>query len=522
LNARSSFRLLPALLFVTALVAGPVGRLASQTPAPTPLTILSKDGRQAVPLTLINNQEFVAVDDLAATFQLAVREDALGALTISYKDKTIVLTNQALASVAGRLVSLPAPAARAGRRWLVPVEFINRALALVYDTKLELRKPSHLLIVGDVRVPRVTVRYDLVAPGARLTIDATPRAANTVTQDNDRLLIKFDAEALDLDNPPIPPGQLGPQSLVVSVRQMDATTIGVDLGPRIAGFRATTLPVDTTMRLTIDVMAAASEAAPAAPAVAGPAAPADLPPSLGTPDSAIQTIAIDPGHGGADEGVKGPGGAKEKELTLAVARRIKAAVEARLGIRVLLTRDDDRRLPLEDRTAIANNNKVDLFISLHANGSPRPAAAGATIYYAAFDPAAIPGALAGVDRLPTFSGGMRDIELVAWDQAQTRHLDQSMAFAGILEERFHDRIALASPGIDRAPLGVLESANMPAVLVEMGFLTNAGQEKQLTGNEFQNAFVQAITEAIITFRDLQLGVPGEPGAPAASGRGLGR
>ena len=65
-------------------------------------------------------ERIVAGEDLAATFQLAVREDALGALTISYKDKTIVLTNQALASVGGRLVSLPAPAARSGRRWLVP------------------------------------------------------------------------------------------------------------------------------------------------------------------------------------------------------------------------------------------------------------------------------------------------------------------------------------------------------------------------------------------------------------------
>ena len=484
--------------------------------------MLSKEGRRTIPLALVNNQEFVAVDDLAATFQLAVREDALGALTITYKDKTIVLTNQALASVAGRLVSLPAPAARAGRRWLVPVEFINRALAPVYDTRLELRKASHLLIVGDLRVPRVTVRYDLVAPGARLTIDATPRAASTVTQDNDHLLIKFDADALDIDSPPLgvpgagaapgapilSPGPRSPQSLVVNVRQMDATTLGVDLGPRIAGFRATTLPVDTTMRLVIDVVATAPEAAPTAPAVAGPAVPPDLPPSLGPPASAIQTIAIDPGHGGTDEGVRGTGGTKEKDLTLAIARRIKAAVEARLGIRVLLTRDDDRELPLDDRTAVANNNKVDLFISLHANGSFRRAASGATIYYAAFDPAAVSRALAGVDRVPTFSGGMRNIELVAWDQAQTHHLDQSMAFAGILEERFHDRVALASRAVDRAPLGVLESANMPAVLVEMGFLTNADQEKQLTGNEFQNAFVQAVTEAIIRFRDSQPGGQG--------------
>lgn len=505
-----------------ALAANPVSRLGSQTPAPTPLTMLSKDGRRAIPLTLVNNQEFVAVEDLAATFQLAVREDALGALTITYKDKTIVLTSQALASVAGRLVSLPAPAARVGRRWLVPVEFINRALAPVYDTKLELRKPSHLLIVGDLRVPRVTVRYDLVSPGARVTIDATPRTATTVTQDNDRLLIKFDADALDIDNPPLgppsagaalggpilSPGQLSPQSLVVNVRQMDATTLGVDLGPRVAGFRATTLPVDTTMRLAIDVVATPSAASPASPVVATPAAPPDLPPSLGPPASAIQTIAIDPGHGGADQGVKGAGGTKEKDLTLAVARRIKGAVEARLGIRVLLTRDDDREMPLDNRTAVANNNKVDLFISLHANGSLRPTAAGASIYYAAFDSSAVSGALARVDRVPTFSGGLRDIELVAWDQAQTHHLDQSMAFAAILEERFHNRVALASPAVDHAPLGVLESANMPAVLVEMGFLTNADQEKQLVGSEFQNAFVQAMTEAVIRFRDSQPGGQG--------------
>src|ERR1700674_5288473 len=115
LNARLRRRLLTGLLIVLALAASPLVRLDSQSPAPTPITMLSKDGRRTIPLALVNNQEFVAVDDLAATFQLAVREDALGALTITYKDKTIVLTNQALASVAGRLVSLPAPAARAGR-----------------------------------------------------------------------------------------------------------------------------------------------------------------------------------------------------------------------------------------------------------------------------------------------------------------------------------------------------------------------------------------------------------------------
>src|SRR5205809_561576 len=80
----------------------------------------------------------------------------------------------------------------------------------------------------------------------------------------------------------------------------------------------------------------------------------------------------------------GPAGAKEKDLTLAVARRLKTAVETRLGVRVLLTRDDDRNVPIDERAATANHNKADIFLSLHANASLRPGTTGGTIFYAAF------------------------------------------------------------------------------------------------------------------------------------------
>jgi N-acetylmuramoyl-L-alanine amidase len=201
--------------------------------------------------------------------------------------------------------------------------------------------------------------------------------------------------------------------------------------------------------------------------------------------------------------VKGPGGTKEKDLTLAVARRLKSATEGRLGIRVLLTRDDDRAVGLDDRTALANNNKADLFISLHANGSFRPAAAGAMIFSAAFPRDAEQQARASLapEPLPTFGGGLRDIELVPWDFAQFRHLDHSVAFATMLQQQLHDKVPLGSRPVDQAPLRVLESANMPAVLVEMGFLTNPGQEKALAGPDFQNAFVQAVFDTVLKFRD---------------------
>jgi N-acetylmuramoyl-L-alanine amidase len=355
------------------------------------------------------------------------------------------------------------------------------------------------------------VRGEPAGTGLRLTIDAAPRTTSTVSQDNDHITIKFDADLLDVPGNSLSlPASIASQGVVQALRLADATTIAIDLGPRFGSFKAATQPLDTLTRLVVDITPAAAptttEAAPPPAAPAGPAATPGPPPDLSalTPSPAsIRTIVLDPGHGGDDEGVKGPGGTKEKDLTLTVARRIKAAIESRLGIRVLLTRDDDRRVPLDERTAMANNSKSDLFISLHANGSFRPALTGGAIYSAAFEPGAVQTARAlAPERIPAIGGGSREIEFVPWDYAQTAHLGDSDALARLLEAQFHDRIPLAARPVDSAPLRVLESANMPAVLIEMGYLTNPQQETQLASADFQNPFVQGVVDAIVRFRDV--------------------
>jgi N-acetylmuramoyl-L-alanine amidase len=479
-----------------ALVALVVVRLAGQGTG-APLTLLSKDGRRTLPISVIGDQPFVALDDLAATLQLTVREES-GALTVSYRGRTIVLTpDQALASVAGRLVSLPAAPTRAGGRFQVPLDFISRAVAPIYDARLDLRRPSRLLIIGDLRVPRVTIRHELSPNAARLTIDTAPPSTSSITQESGRLLIRFEADAIDVAIP-----AFQPQGVMQAIRAADAVSLAVDLGPRFASYRASTQSTDQAARVVIDLLAAATEtSAPPAPP-APPAAPApssDLP-VFGQPLSSIRTMAIDPGHGGDDIGAKGQVGASEKELTLAVARRLKATIEARLGIRVLLTRDTDRNLALNERIAVANNNKADLFISLHANASLRPAATGAAIYVAAFDDHDPAETALTPERLPVFGGGSRDIELVLWDLAQIRHINQSAELARILEQELRDRGVVDVRPVERAPFRVLESANMPAVLVEMGYLTNDEQARLLTGAEFQTTFVQAVVDSVLRFR----------------------
>jgi N-acetylmuramoyl-L-alanine amidase len=212
-------------------------------------------------------------------------------------------------------------------------------------------------------------------------------------------------------------------------------------------------------------------------------------------------VAVDAGHGGDDPGAHGSTGAVEKDLALSVARRLRAAIEARLGLRVVMTRDDDRPVNIENRSAIANNNKADLFISLHANASFRPELSGATVYVASFNQSDLSNQGIGAERLPVFGGGLRTIEVVPWNLAQIPHREESERFAQIVAESLGGRVSMASRPIEHAPLRVLESANMPAILLEMGYLTNAQQETALAGNDLQNAISQSLLEAIVRYRD---------------------
>ena len=502
-----------------ALLGWLVPQLAGQSPQPPPaLTLLAREARRPLPLVIVNEQEFVALDDLAATFQLSVREES-GAVTVSYKGRTIVLNpEQTIASVAGRMISLPVRPVRSGGRLLVPLEFISRALAPIYDARLDLRRPSHLLVIGDMRVPRLTITTDAPGPGVRVTVDATPQTTNTVTREADHLAIRFEADALDVTVPPV-----APQGLLSAIRRSDAATVILDLGPRFGSYRATTQAVDASSHLTIELLPPPTDSAPAltggapaagaggSPAAAsstGTAPPAADPLLFGVPATAIRTVTLDPGHGGADQGAKGAAGLTEKALTLNVARRLKSALEGRLGLRVLMTREDDRDVPFDTRTAIANNNKADLFISLHANASFRPQVSGASVLVATFPDEAHARQALEPQRVTVFGGGSRDIELLPWSQAQLGYLDRSASFAELLKQRFDRRVPLDATPIDRAPLRILTSANMPAVLIEMGYLSNPDQEKLMMGGEFQGTLAQAIVDAVVDFRNALDAVPG--------------
>ena len=498
--------LLTALVAASCLLSASLP--AQQTAAPAlPYTVVTREARRPLATRVMGGQEMFALDDLARLFALTVREDAAaGGITVSAGPQTIVLSSQQpLASVAGRMISLPAAPVRDGRTWYVPVDFVSRALALILPGRLELRKPSRLLVTGDVRLPRIAVRSEGLGAGTtRVTIDVGLPTPHTVSQDASRLLVRFEADGLDLGNI-----RVSPTETVLAVRAGDSPgVLAIDLGPRFATFRVSDQPAPTpgTARIFIDVVAQTDAAAPGAPQPPGvpPAAAPDTPPLLDFPTpGGLRAIVIDAGHGGDDAGVKGVKGGVEKTIALAVARRLKGALEARLGVRVLLTRDSDHAVPPDQRAALANNNKADLFVSLHANASRRGAVAGAEVFYLSLDgygEQARRMAQGSADALPVLGGGSREIEITPWELAQARHLDQSAAFARAIEAALRERVPMSARALQQAPLRVLVGANMPAVLVELGFLTNAAQEQQLSSDEHQNALVQALVEGIVRYR----------------------
>ena len=537
---RVSLRVLSALVLAAALAAAAVVTGRGQTPAPptsasqTLWTIIGPDGRRPMATTPVAGREMVTAEELARVFGVELHEDPLThGLALTVQGKTIVVSpTTGLASIGGRVVTLSTPPVRGERGWSLPMDFVDRALSLVYQPRLDVRPATHLIVLGDARVPRVQVRLETQARIARVHFDVTPATPHTVVAEPGRLVVRFDATALDLEL-----AAAGAPDLVLALRALPNTTaVAIDEGPRYGTFRVVEGPDAPTRRTTIELLAAETPATgqpapatPGAPAPQTPGQPAapgtpapETKPVLGPEAPSIHTVVIDPGHGGDVDvegvrgpGARGPGGTFEKHVTLTIARLLKSALEARLGVRALLTREDDRTVYLDERAAFANNNKADLFISLHLNASVSQKPSGAEVFFLSLDgysPEARRVAQMEGAVLPTASGGDRTIEMMLWEMAQLQHLEQSAVVAGLVEQALRARVKMSPRAIQQAPFRVLVGANMPAVLVELGFVSNPEEEKLLGAHAYQLRLVDGLVDAVGRYR-AQLEAPRPAAAP---------
>ena len=224
----------------------------------------------------------------------------------------------------------------------------------------------------------------------------------------------------------------------------------------------------------------------------------------------IGKIVIDPGHGGHDTGTIGPNGLEEKDLVLEVGRRLGKMLETRLGAEVVYTRKDDTFIPLETRTAIANQQRADLFISIHANSSRDPDARGVETYYLNFTSS--PEALEVAARENAVSEkSIYELQDLVKKIALKEKIEESREFAGDVQESLHSGLALKSPGIrnrgvKKAPFIVLIGANMPSILAEISFVSNPSDEHRLETSEYRQRIADSLYRGIAKYVDGLSGV----------------
>jgi N-acetylmuramoyl-L-alanine amidase len=217
----------------------------------------------------------------------------------------------------------------------------------------------------------------------------------------------------------------------------------------------------------------------------------------------IGKIVIDPGHGGHDTGTIGPNGLEEKDLVLEVGRRLGKLLETRLGAEVVYTRKDDTFIPLETRTAIANQARADLFVSIHANSSHDAAARGVETYYLNFTSS--PEALEVAARENAVSEkSIYELQDLVKKIALKEKIEESREFAGDVQQSLHSGLAVKSPairdrGVKKAPFIVLIGANMPSILAEISFVSNPTDEHRLATSEYRQRIAESLYHGIAKY-----------------------
>jgi N-acetylmuramoyl-L-alanine amidase len=221
------------------------------------------------------------------------------------------------------------------------------------------------------------------------------------------------------------------------------------------------------------------------------------------------TVVLDPGHGGEQEGAVSPAGVKEKDLALDIARRIAARLK-RSGAKVILTRSGDIGVPLANRAAIATAIRADLFVSVHLNSMPtaeqRRASRGVETYFLSADAsdthASAVAARENADRLAgePEPDPADPVAAILDDLADAASLQGSSRLAYAVHERLVERLGAEDRGVKQAPFYVLAGARMPAVLLEVGFISHEEDARRLGTRDYQERIAEAVAEGIAAFR----------------------
>ena len=333
----------------------------------------------------------------------------------------------------------------------------------------------------------------------RLVVESREYLPCSIFKDAGRLVVYFPMRV----SPPWRTKQIGDgvvDRLTFYIGSSNSTVI-VTLGSHFQNYK--TFRLEKPPRIVIDLYRQNPATNPTSQQLIPPVAQEEPTPSLPKPSPAIRTVVIDPGHGGEDVGARGSTGLLEKDVALDIARQLRRLLSRNLNINVVLTRESDENLPLEQRTAKANNVKGDLFISIHTNASRKKGVKGAETFFMSYEPTdAESSQLAARENFPIVLDDptlASDLQLTLWDMAQAEYLNESSQLAEIIQQELNLRLNIENRGIKQAPFVVLMGAAMPAVLIEVGFISNSSEERELRTDSYRQRIAYALFRSISNF-----------------------
>jgi len=224
--------------------------------------------------------------------------------------------------------------------------------------------------------------------------------------------------------------------------------------------------------------------------------------------SEIKRVVIDAGHGGEDPGAIGPSGLFEKDVTLMISKKLGEILKEQYSFEVIFTRDTDIFIPLEKRTAIANSKKADLFISIHANASPRREARGIETYFLNWTNDEESMRVAARENAISLNKmkevGQSDLQLILQDMARGYKVDESLKLAGNVQASLINALSkdfeqINNLGVKWALFYVLIGAKMPSILVETSFISNPVEEQRLSDDRYREKIAEAIAKGIMDY-----------------------
>ena len=493
----------PALSLCLVLAAVLAGTAASAAPA-LPATFVAPGGSSLVVRTVeADGKTFFSVGDVATALGGTLSFDAA---TASYELKigphtAVFGTETAIAVVDTKLVQLPAPVRGEGSTAFADADFFSRVLSPVFGVTFAWTGASRTLAARRQEVPEIGVEAVVSAfeGTTKVVFRFTQPPTFKVEKGDEQVVLRFPGVRLI---PAVPEVAVDdPRVLRILLRASELAVVlkGKNLSTNV-------YPLASPPRLVVDVTRAAPPA-PAAPAPAPTAALGALVVPTPTPRPEPRVVVVDPGHGGTEEGAKGPEGLLEKDVVLALARTVREVLAAR-GYRVVTTRDSDVSVGLQDRTATANAAKADVFVSLHMNASRSPSAHGTEVYYLSLDAsdrsaAALAESENQAEPTATPSAetndALRDLDLILWDLAQNQYITASSRLAEIIQGDFNRLLGIPTRGVKQAPFRVLIGVNAPAVLVEVAFISNAEEEKKIASEEFRKAVAETLAGSLDNF-----------------------